>query len=194
MSVDGWASTHQAWQALFPLVLLRRCFLHGWLNIRRRGKLCAAFADLSARVWQAFHAPNRRSFAPRLRRLWEWAQGQDLTSWLLEQVQKLCGRSGEYALAYGQPGGHRTSSRLDRLMRSRRRYFEDGQHLHGSKEACALHGRAWALLCNFRPWHPAVARANRGWRSPAERLNEHRYHDDGLQNLRVSASLGGYRR
>jgi hypothetical protein len=29
VSVDGWASTHQAWQALFPLAVLLRCFLHG---------------------------------------------------------------------------------------------------------------------------------------------------------------------
>jgi hypothetical protein len=83
---------------------------------------------------------------------------------------------------------------LDRLMRSMNRYFEDGQHLHGSREACERHGRAWALLYNFRPWHPATARANGDWRCPAERLNRHRYHDDWLQNLLVSASLGGYRR
>ena len=73
------------------------------------------------------------------------------------------------------------------------RYFADGQHLHGSEGACGLHVRAWALLYNFRPWHPATARANGGWRSPAERLNQHRYHDCWLQNLLVSASLNGYR-
>jgi hypothetical protein len=39
VSVDGWASTHQAWRALFSTVALLRCFLHGWLNIRSRGKL-----------------------------------------------------------------------------------------------------------------------------------------------------------
>jgi hypothetical protein len=50
------------------------------------------------------------------------------------------------------------------------------------------------LLYNFRPWRPATARANGGWRCPAERLNRHRYHDDWLHNLLASASLGGYRR
>lgn len=194
VSVDGWAATRQAWLALFPLVVLLRCFLHGWLNLRSRGKLSDVFAQLSEKVWGAYAAANCRSFAQRMRRLWEWAQQQPLTTWLLEQVQKLCGRSREYAVAYGQPGGHRTSNMLDRVMRSMNRYFEDAQHLHGSKEACALHGRAWALLYNFRPWHPAVARANQDWRSPAERLNQHRYHDNWLQNLLVSASLGGYRR
>jgi hypothetical protein len=37
-------------------------------------------------------------------------------------------------------------------------------------------------------------KASKGWKSPAERLNGHRYHDDWLQNLLVSTSLGGYRR
>jgi hypothetical protein len=83
---------------------------------------------------------------------------------------------------------------LDRVMRAMNRYFDSGQHLHGGEGACGLHCRAWASLYNYRPWHPAVARANGGWRSPAEWLNKHRYHDDWLQNLLVSASLGGYRR
>lgn len=194
VSVDGWASTHQAWQALFSLVVLLRCFLHGWLNIRSRGKLSEAFHELSAKVWEAYHAPNRRSFAQRLRRVWEWSQAQSLSAWLLEQVQKLCGRSREYGVAYEHPGGHRTSNMLDRVMRSMNRYFDDGQHLHGSPEACGLHVRAWALLQNFRPWGPEAVRANDGRQSPAERLNGHRYHEDWLQNLQVSASLGGYRR
>lgn len=193
VSVDGWASTHLAWLGLFSLVVLLRCFLHGWLNIRSRGKLSDAFAELSAKVWDAYHAPDRRSFAQRMRRLREWAQEQPMSAWLREQVEKMCSRTPEYAKAYKHPGGHRTSNMLDRVMRSMSRYFEDCQHLHGSKEACELHCRAWALLYNFRPWHPATARANFGWRCPAERLNQHSYHDDWLQNLLVSASLGGYR-
>jgi hypothetical protein len=194
VSVDGWAATRQAWQALFPLVVLLRCFLHGWLNIRSRAKLTATFAALSEKVWDAYHAPGRRSFAQRLRRLGEWSQQHVQAAWALEQVQKLCGRAAEYGLAYRHPGGHRTSNMLDRVMRAMNRYFEDGQHLHGSQAACARHCRAWALLQNFRPWGPATARANGGWRSPAERLNKHRYHDDWLQNLLVSASLAGYHR
>jgi hypothetical protein len=194
VSVDGWASTHQAWRALFPTVALLRCFLHGWLNIRSRGKLSESFRELSRKVWESYRAPSRRCFAQRLRRLREWARGRPMSAWLLEQVEKLCGRSGEYALAHAHPGGHRTSNMLDRVMRSMRRYFDDGQHLHGGAEACDRHCRAWALLSNFRPWHPATARANDDWRSPAERLNEHRYHDDWLQNLMIAASLGGSRR
>lgn len=194
VSVDGWASTHQAWRAVFRVVVLLRCFLHGWLNIRSRGKLCDAFRELSGKVWGAYHAPDRRRFAQRLRRVAEWTRRQSLSGWVLEQVEKLCRRSGEYAVAYAHPGGHRTSNMLDRVMRGMNRYFGNGQHLHGSPQACGRHVRAWALLHNFRPWNPAVVRRNNGWRSPAERLNKHRYHDDWLQNLLISASLGGYRR
>lgn len=193
VNVDGWAATRQAWLTLFPLVVLLRCFLHGWLNIRSRGKLSESFRELSTRVWEAYHATSRRGFAQRLRRLREWAREGEMSSWLREQVEKLCGRSKEYAAAYSHRGGHRTSNMLDRRMRGMNRYFDRGQHLHGSPAACRLHVRAWALLANYAPWHPAIVRENEDWRCPAERLNRHRYHDDWLQNLLISASLGGYR-
>jgi len=193
VSTDGWVATRQAWAGLFPLVVVLRCFLHGWLAIRNRGKLADGFRELSAKVWNAYHAADRRAFAQRLRRLREWAGRTFGAGWVREHVDKLCGRAAEYGVAYAHPGGHRTSNMLDRVMRGMSRYFDAGQHLHGTPEAGGRHVRAWALLHNFRPWQPAVARANAGWRSPAERVNRHRYHDDWLQNLLASASLGGYR-
>jgi hypothetical protein len=195
VNTDGWAATRQAWRALFPLVAILRCFLHGWLSIRERGKhLGEVFRSLSAKVWEAYHAPDRRSFAQRLRRLGEWASARVSAAYVLEQVRKLCSRSREYGEAYQHPGGHRTSNMLDRVMRAMNRYFQDGQHLHGSSEACARHCRAWALLYNFRPWSPATKREHNGCESPAQRLNQHRYHNNWLHNLLVSASLAGYRR
>jgi hypothetical protein len=195
VNTDGWAATQQAWQTLFPLVVILRCFLHGWLNIRARAKnLGEVFQTVGERVWYAYHAPQRRSFAQRLRRLGEWVSRNVHAKWVVEQVRKLCGRAREYGRAYAHPGGHRTSNMLDRVMRAMNRYFDDGQHLHGSEAACRRHGRAWALLHNFRPWHPAVVRANEGHESPAVRLNQHGYHENWLHNLLVSASLAGYRR
>ena len=194
VNTDGWAATQQAWRALFPLVVILRCFLHGWLSIRERAKhLHELFRALGEKVWHAYRAPDRRCFAQRLRRLWEWAEQQVQAVWVLEQVRKLCRRAREYGRAYAHPGGHRTSNLLDRVMRAMNRYFDAGQHLHGSERAVGRHCRAWALLHNFRPWHPAVARAHGGHRSPAEQLNQHRYHDQWLPNLLVSASLAGYR-
>jgi hypothetical protein len=195
VNTDGWAATRQAWQALFPLMVVLRCFLHGWLSIRDRAKhLGELFGALAEKVWHAYHALDRRRFAQRLRRLGEWAGRQVTAAWVLEQVQKLCGRAKEYGVAYAHPGGHRTSNMLDRVMRSMNRYFDGGQHLHGSEAACGQHCRAWALLYNFQPWGPEAVRDNHGYRSPAERLNRHCYHDNWLHNLLVSASLAGYRR
>jgi len=79
------------------------------------------------------------------------------------------------------------------LLADEHHQTRDGQkgHLHGSPAACDQHCRAWALLDNFAPWHPATAEENDDWQSPAERLSRHRYHDNWLQNLLVSASPGG---
>jgi hypothetical protein len=195
VNTDGWAATRQAWQTLFTAVVILRCFLHGWLSIRARAKhLGEVFWALGEKFWHAYRAPDRRSLGQRLRRLREWAQGQVLSAYVREQVDKVCGRSREYGVAYDHGDGHRTSTMLDRVMKSMQRYFDAGQHLHGSPEAARRHVRAWALLHNFTPWGPEARRANDDWRSPAERLNRHRYHDNWLHNLLVSASLNGFRR
>ena len=193
VNTDGWQSTQSAWRDLFPLVAILRCFLHGWLKIRDRAKhLGDLFFDIGERVWDAYQADDRRGFSQRIRSLRNWASGC-LTGIVLDKILDLCDKRDLWTIAYDHPDGHRTSNMLDRLMRSMNRYFNDGQHLHGSRDACDQHCRAWALLHNFTPWHPATAVANDGWQSPAERLNRHRYHDNWLQNLLVSASLGGYR-
>lgn len=193
VSTDGWKSTQAAWKALFKRVIILPCFLHAWLKIRDRAKhLKERFADVSRRVWEAFRAPDRRSFGQRLRRLRQWAT-EHLTGIVLEKALDLCGKRKLWSKAYLHPDGHRTSNMLDRLMRGMNRYFDHGQHLHGSWGACRWHCRAWALLANFAPWHPATSRQNEDWRCPAERLNRQRYHECWLQNLLISASLGGYR-
>jgi hypothetical protein len=193
VNTDGWQSTQAAWKALFPLVVVLRCFLHAWLKIRDRAKhLGELFFDVSEKVWDAYHASDRRSFSQRLRSLRSWA-GKHLTGVVRDKALDLCDKRDMWAIAYDNPEGHRTSNMLDRLMRSMNRYFDNGQHLHGALDACDQHCRAWALIHNFLPWHPATAADNGGWQSPAERLNQKRYHHNWLQNLLASASLGGCR-
>jgi hypothetical protein len=193
VNTDGWKGTKAAWKALFEGVVILQCFLHAWLKVRERGKhLKDEFAEISRRVWEAYHAPDRRCFGQRLRSLRNWSKGH-LSGVVLEKVLDLCKKRDLWSIAYRHPGGHRTSNMLDRLMRGMNRYFDHGQHLHGSRAACRLHCRAWELLWNFAPWHPTTTRKNQGWRCPAERLNRHRYHDCWLENLLVSASLNGYR-
>lgn len=193
VNTDGWAGTQQAWKLLFPLIVILPCFLHAWLKIRDRSKhLGDLFFETSTRVWDIFRAANKRSCSQRIRSLKNWAD-KNLTGVVKEKVLDLCRKRDSWTLAWDHPDGHRTSNMLDRLMRGMNQYFEGGQHLHGSRAANEQHCRGWALLWNFAPWHPAVAKANHGYLSPAERLNQHRYHDSWLQNLLVSASCNGYR-
>lgn len=193
VDTDGREGTKAAWEALFKGIVVLQCFLHAWLKVRDRGEhLKDQFAEVSRRAWDADHAPDRRCFGQRLRSLRRRAK-RHLGGVVPEEVPDLCERRDRWSIAYRHPGGHRTSNMLDRLMRGMDRYFDHGRHLHGSRGACRRHCRAWALLWDFAPWHPATTRKNQGWRCPAERLNRHRYHDCWLQNLLISASLGGYR-
>jgi hypothetical protein len=122
-----------------------------------------------------------------------WAEKM-LSGVVREKVLDLCGKRTLWTLAFDHPEGHRTSNMLDRLMRGMNQYFAGGLHLHGKDSASEQHCRAWALLGNFAPWHPAVTKAHKGFQSPAEQLNKHRYSDRSwLENLLVSASCNGYR-
>ncbi|MBF0351488.1 MAG: hypothetical protein HQM11_10685 [SAR324 cluster bacterium] len=82
---------------------------------------------------------------------------------------------------------------LDRLMQRMDRHLFSTQYFHGNLSSAELSIRGWALLHNFTPSNPNTVKHHKGAQSPAERLNQFRYHDSWLQNLLISASLGGYR-
>jgi len=76
VNTDGWPATQGAWQVLFPHITVILCFLHALLKMRDRATkaLHELFELVQTRVWEAYHAPNKRAFAQRLRRLREWAK------------------------------------------------------------------------------------------------------------------------
>jgi hypothetical protein len=187
VNTDGWNGTQSAWSALFPMVVMVRCFLHAWLKIRERSKnLKALFFEIGERVWNVYHAPTRAMMSQRIRRLRDWAT-QHLSGVVLEKVLDLCAKSHLWSVWYDH-GGHATSNMLDRLMRSQNKYFDRGQHLHGDKHSANKRCRAWAILHNYWPWCRKSVKDNDGARCPAERLNKKRYHDNWLQNLLVATS------
>jgi hypothetical protein len=194
VNTDGWPATQAAWRAVFDGVTLILCFLHAFLKIRDRAvHLKEGFTTLRERVWEAYHAPDARSFSQRLRRLREWATGHVEKEVVREKVLSLCNKRGAFVRAYEHPGCHRTSNLVDRLLRRLDYHLYCTQHLHGSTVAAERGLRGWALIHNFASSCPETARKSAGLRSPAERLNGGRYHPEWLQNLLVSASLGGYR-
>ena len=96
-------------------------------------------------------------------------------------------------VAVDSPPCHRTSNPVDRLLRRLDHHLYCTQHLHGSVEVAERGLRGWAPIHNFAPCGPETVRESPGLRSPSERLNGRRYHPEWLQNLLISASLGGYR-
>jgi hypothetical protein len=195
VNTDGWPATQAAWRALFKAVTIILCFLHAFLKIRDRAKhLGETFDALREQVWGAYHAVDARSFSQRLRRLREWAVAHVDKEVVREKVLALCAKRQAFLVAYAHPGCRRTSNPVDRLLRRLDHHLYCGQHLHGSAEAAERGLRGWALIHNFAPSCPSTVRRTPDLRSPAERLNGKRYHEEWLQNLLASASLGGYRK
>jgi len=190
VNTDGWSGTQGAWKALFPAITVIRCFLHAWLRIRERGKkLKKTFFDLGERVWAVYYSETKRAMGQRIRRLREWAT-LHLSGVVLEKTLDLCDKEGEWSLWYerGCEDAYTTSNALDRLMRSQNRYFDRGQHFHGTLESANLRSRSWAILHNYWDWGRRTRKLNAGSRCPAERLNGKRYADDWLENLLVATS------
>jgi hypothetical protein len=195
INTDGWTATQNAWKILFPSIVLISCFLHLFIKMRdgAQKKHRSAFLEAATKLWDCYHAVTRGSFSQRVRRLAEWAERSALHDVISKSIQKLKNNLQGYAIAYAFPGAHRTSAMLDRLMQSMDRHLFSTRYFHGTIASAELNIRGWSLIANFAPFNPMTIKEYNGFRSPAERLNKQRYHDNWLQNLLISASLGGRR-
>lgn len=178
--------------SLLSLIL---CFLHVFIKIRDRAqrKYKALFHETATRLWHCYTCCSKASFCQSLRRFHEWAQRQALPPVMLEPIEKLRSLRHKFAVAYDFPEAHRTSNMLDRLMQRMDRHLFSTQYFHGTVQTAEHNIRAWALIHNFAPSNPYTIIQHHGGQSPAERLNQSHYHQNWLQNLLISASLGGYR-
>lgn len=195
VNTDGWQATQNALKTLFPSITFLLCFLHVSIKIRDRAKkkFHDLFQDVVSTLWDCYHAENTRSFSQRVRRLHEWTKTPSVPQVMLHPIEQVRKNLSAFTSAYDFPGAHRTSNMLDRLMRRMDRHLFTTQYFHGTFKSAERHIRAWALLLNFAPSNPLTVKKYHGLQSPAERLNQSRYHDNWLQNLLISASLGGYR-
>lgn len=190
VNTDGWSATQLAWQALFPGIVIIQCFLHAFITIRSRCKrLKALFPTLTQRVWDIYHTETRDSFQQQVDDLRTWAQ-QHLSGFALQSVLKLCEKSPLFSLAFDYPDAYRTSNMLDRHMEPMDRYLASTRYFHGHLLSAEYQIRAWALFHNFQPYCPRSKISDR-YRSSFHKLNGFVYHDNWLQNLLISSSLGG---
>jgi len=193
-NTDGWGATGIALKAIFPTMVIIRCFLHAFIKVRERCKKWGYwFNEISTRVWDAYHAPTKRAFSQRIRRLREWAQDTLDEGVVLDKLLALCEKSPLFAQAYDHPSAHRTSNMVDRLMRWQDQFLFNRQYFHRSWEAAEKGIRAWAILRNFRPYSPRAIGKRTDGACAAERINSFRYSDNWMENLRISSSMGGYR-
>lgn len=187
VNTDGWGGTMSAWHALFPMVVLIRCFLHAWLRIRERGKKLDNFFELGEKVWNVYYSETRRIMGQRIRRLRAWAM-KHLSGVVLAKTLDICDKRREWSLWYDNESAYTTSNELDRLMRSQNRYFDRGQHFHGTSSSANVRSRSWAILHNYWDWGRRTRKKNGGSRCAAERLNGKRYADNWLENLLIATS------
>ena len=189
VNTDGWASTRNAFQTLFPLITVVLCFLHGFLKIRDR---CRKACELHRRVWDVYRAATAEEFRRLMNEFQQWCATQTWTASVHEMLTKLWNKTEFYVVAYSHQGCHRTSNAVDRPMNRLCRLMYANRGLHGHQGSSELRLRGWALLLNFRPYAP---RSNqpRTHDSPAHRLNGKRYHEHWLHNLMASTSLMGFR-
>jgi len=195
VNTDGWEATGKSWMNLFPGITIILCFFHAFLSIKRKclkkfGNLCN---EIGNRVWDIFKAENKSVFGQRVRRLREWSEKNIEEGALLSKIRSLCDKRTLYGKWYDHPGAYRTGNMADRLMRRQDEFLFNRQYFHGDYTSAESAIRAWAILRNFQPYCPrTVGRGNR-LISAAEKLNGFRYRDNWLENLLVSASMGGYR-
>jgi len=195
VNMDGWKATRNAWKFLFSSVVIICCFLHVFIKIRDRAKkkYKDIFDEAASKLWDCYDAENKTIFSQRIRRLAEWCKKNNMPPVIANPINKLRQNIAAYKVAYDHPKAHRTSNMVDRLMQRMDRHLFSTQYFHGSMAAAELSIRGWTLIHNFALYNPRTIKKLNGYRSPAERLNHFRYHDNWLHNLYISASLGGYR-
>ncbi len=195
VNTDGWFGTQNSWKALFPSIVIIQCFLHAFIKIRDRAvkKVQDVFREVSEKVWDSYKATTKRSFSQRIRQLKNWAKNNVPECIMKEQLMDLCAKVHLWRKYYDSPMAHRTSNALDRLMKFMSRHIYNHQYFHGSTSAATMNMRAYALIYNFAPSCPHTIKKYNGIGSPAERINGFKYHENWLQNLLISASLGGFR-
>ena len=164
VNTDGWASTRNAFQTLFPLITVVLCFLHGFLKIRDR---CRKARELHRRVWDVYRAATAEEFRRLMNEFQQWcgATGSDRFG------ASGSGASGSEASVMASVR-HRVSHRGSTRFRIFRGTGVPTDYDTGPAgiRLDRFTGTGLGLLLNFRPYAP---RSNqpRTHDSPAHRLN-----------------------
>jgi hypothetical protein len=193
VNTDGWKQTKLAWQNLFPLIFVIRCFLHAYMRIRDRCKSTPVFTEIRAMIWHIYHARSHTTYWRRYRDFLAFAR-EHLKGEALKAVNRFEKKRAELYKGWLYPGAHRVSTMLERHMQPMTRCLYMGRDFHGHRNTAHLLIRGWTLLHNFLPYCPRARsprtreQAASPYISPFQKLNQKQYHDCWLQNLLVATS------
>jgi hypothetical protein len=188
VNTDGWYQTRLAWLALFPMIVVIRCFLHAFLRIRDRCKSSPLFPQLRSLVWRIYHAKSQSAYYTAFKVFQDFAE-VNLKGEALKAVMKFKKKRAELLRSLRYPDCHRTSVMLERHMQPMTRCLYMARQFHGHRNTAHLLVRGWALLHNFQPYCPrTTARSGSPYVSPFHKLNAKRYRHCWLENLLVATS------
>ncbi len=190
VNTDGWFATIGAWRALFVQIVVIQCFLHAILKIKSVATKSTQelYNTIVEKAWDAYHAPTKQAFSQRIRRISEYAKKLS-ESKIKAALQKLCSKRAWFTPAYDYNKAHRTSNMVDRLINRVDRRLTTGKWWRGSIASAEKNLRAFCLIQNFCPYCPWVQKKYNGKASASERLNNHKYCDNWLENLLIATSV-----
>lgn len=133
VNADGWQQTRLAWQALFPAIVVIRCFLHAFLRIRDRCKHSPHYRRLQFLFWYIYRATSYGMYWRRFRAFLEFADAH-LTGEARNAVPKFERKRAELFVGWRHPNCHRVSTMLERHMQSMMtRCLYMGRDFHGHR-------------------------------------------------------------
>lgn len=195
LCLDGFHATRAAFQRLLPDVPVVSCFLHAMLKLRqvspRKTREEQSYQELLEKGWEVYHAPDKRHFAQRLRRLGEWAKKTLRRGKLKHEVEKMVKKSKGYSVAYDYDQCYRTSNQVDRVMAHQSHLWRAQRGFHGTREHASRMMRAHGALWNFHPYGVRLRRDDEQRRSPFKDVNGFEYHPNWLANFLLASSCGG---
>jgi len=188
VNIDGWKQTWAAWQTLFPLIVVIRCFLHAFLRIRDRCQRLPIAPQVYKLAWRIYHAGYERAYYRAFTRFLAFAEAH-LSGEAFKAVQRFKRKRADLRRGLDYPGCHRISTMLERPMQWMTRCLYMARDFHGHRTSAHLNMRGWALLHNFLPYCPrAHLRSQSPFTSPFHKLNGYLYHDHWPHNLLAATS------
>jgi hypothetical protein len=169
ITVDGWEASHQAWQSVFPGLVLARCILHLMKSVyrklpswRKQGSFSEQQAEtLAQQCWEVLsQSQDEVDLKERLNQLCQVFAVQGVVEWA-DRIWQI--RS--HLLASVQHNGlPRTTVAIDQVFKKLERK-SSSMYTQRSEQTAKAWLTAWAMVYNFKPFSSG---SKRKYLCPAE--------------------------